>query len=296
MRWMVLGGAGQLGQVLLGRLGARGIRGTRAEADLCDPDSLRQFLDRIAPDGVINCAAYNLVDRAEDEPEKAFAVNAWGVRNLAGLCGARRIPLVHISTDHVFGRSPEGWTGTDVGHFPAPWLENDLPNPLSAYGLSKLTGEGWARMQDAPVWVIRTCGLYGHHGVGGKGTNFVETMLRLAREGREIRVVSDQWCTPTPVEDLAESLLAIVESSAPGLYHLTSGGFCSWNMFAQAIFEELGMSVKVHPISSAQFGAKARRPNWSVLGTLHQKKVGVPEMPEWRQGLARYLKERCRIG
>src|SRR5262249_41359675 len=148
----------------------------------------------VRPDVVINCAAYNFVDKAESEPEAAFAVNAFGARDLARLCAQRECTLVHFSTDYVFGLD---------SNRTAPWREDDPPEPVSAYGTSKLTGEYFIRSICARHVVIRTCGLYGVSGSGGKGGNFVETMLRLAGQGKPLRVVADQHCTPTYTVDLA---------------------------------------------------------------------------------------------
>jgi dTDP-4-dehydrorhamnose reductase len=288
MRWMILGAAGQLGRELTNRLGHLAIPITRAEADLSLPENIEKVLDKFKPGGVINCAAYNLVDKAEEQIREAFTTNCWAAGEAAGLCGVRSIPFVHLSTDHVFGGTPA--PGLKEGQ-PRPWMENDAPMPLSIYALSKLSGEHLVRMRNPTSWVIRTCGLYGRHGTGGKGSNFVETILRLAREGKTIRVVSDQWCTPTSVRDLAPTILELVEKMAPGLYHLTSAGQCTWHEFAQAIFDEVGQAVRVHAITSAEFGAKARRPAWSVLQTTHQGSTGMPRLRLWREGLASYLKE-----
>jgi dTDP-4-dehydrorhamnose reductase len=288
MRWMILGAAGQLGRELTNRLGHLAIPITRAEADLSLPENIEKVLDKFKPRAVINCAAYNLVDKAEEQVREAFTTNCWAPGEAAGLCAARSIPFVHLSTDHVFGGMPASCPKEGQ---PRAWLENDAPMPLGIYALSKLSGEHLVRMRNANSWVIRTCGLYGRHGTGGKGSNFVETMLRLAREGKIIRVVSDQWCTPTPVRDLAPTILEVVEKMAPGLYHLTSAGQCTWHEFAQAIFDEVGHPVRVQPISSAEFGARARRPAWSVLETMHHGSMGMPRLRHWREGLASYLKE-----
>lgn len=287
MRWLIVGAAGQLGNELIRILGTGAIPVTRAEADLASPEQLSELAMRERPDGVINCAAYNLVDKAEEAPREAFTANCWGAGNLGALCANLEIPLVHLSTDHVFGGHPP----TFPDETPRPWVETDAPAPAGVYALSKLAGEHLARIRNPLTWVIRTCGLYGARGAGGKGTNFVETMLRLAREGKSLRVVSDQICTPTPVRDLAPAILALVEGMPPGLYHLTSAGNCSWHEFAQAIFAETQTVVEVQPITSQQFGAKAQRPKWSVLGSMFQDSAQMPRLRHWREGLASYLHE-----
>src|SRR5262249_14488342 len=228
----------------------------RAQADLTRPDTLRAALDEARPDVVVNCAAYNYVDRAESEPEAAFAVNALGVRSLAILARQRDWDLVHYSTDHVFGRD---------GSRSAPWAEADVPGPVSAYGLSKLSGEDAVRAYCPKHVVIRTCGLYGLGGQGGKGTNFVETMLRLAGQGRTLRVVADQVCTPTSCADLARTTVDLLAVGRHGLFHLTNAGACSWREFADAVFDLAGIRADLTAITSAAHAAPARRPAYSVL-------------------------------
>ena len=199
-------------------------------------------VERVRPDAVINCAAYNFVDRAEDEADAAFAVNVRGVRELAEVCRDLGCVLVHFSTDYVFGLDASRRT---------PYAAADAPGPLSLYGLSKLAGEYVVRALCPRHFVVRTCGLYGLSGTGGKGGNFVETMLRLAAQGKPLRVVADQVCTPTYTVDLAEAVVALLETEAYGLHHLTSGGQCSWYDFARTIFELEGVRVDLTAISSA---------------------------------------------
>ena len=186
-RYAVLGAHGQLGRDLCPRLSGEVHALTREQADLTKPAELRTFLTALRPDVVVNCAAYNFVDRAETEPAAAFAVNAWGVRDLATICHTLHCTLVQFSTDYVFGLD-------DTRH--TPWRETDAPGPVSVYGLSKLAGEYLARSLCPQHFVIRTCGLYGVWGSGGKGGNFVEAMLRLAGQGKPLPVVADQTCTP----------------------------------------------------------------------------------------------------
>jgi dTDP-4-dehydrorhamnose reductase len=280
-----LGAAGQLGRDLCPRLAGEVIGLTRERADLTRPDSLRAALDETRPDVVINCAAYNFVDRAESEPDAAFAVNAWGVRTLASLCAERDCLLVHFSTDYVFGLDEARRT---------PRLETDAPGPVSVYGLSKLGGEYLVRALCPRHVVVRTCGLYGIWGSGGKGGNFVETMLRLAGQGKPLRVVADQVCAPTSTADLADAVVKLLEADRPGLYHLTNSGSCSWYEFAQAIFELVGLSADLTPITSREYGAAARRPAYSVLEPAAYRALGLAPPRPWREALAAYLQERLR--
>lgn len=279
-KYVVLGAAGQLGRDLCARLPGQAVPLTRADADLTDAAGLRAKLTELRPEVVINCAAYNFVDKAEDEPESAFAVNALGVRSLAEICGNLGITLVHFSTDYVFGLE----AGRET-----PYEETDAPGPVSVYGASKLAGEYFARTLCPRHFVIRTCGLYGRWGSGGKGGNFVETMLRAAGQGKPLRVVTDQVCTPSYTVDVAEAAIQLLQATNYGLHHLTNAGQCSWFEFAGAIFEVVGIRADLSPIVSKAYGAKARRPDFSVLASEWK---GTPRLRHWREALAAYLRER----
>ncbi len=283
MRYVILGAAGQLGRDLGPRLSGEVIPLTRELADLTFPQTLRTALSELRPAIIVNCAAYNFVDRAENDPEAAFAVNAWGVRNLALVCRDLDITLVHFSTDYVFGLNSTRST---------PYGEQDLPGPVSVYGLSKLAGEYLVRSLVPRHFVIRTCGLYGAWGSGGKGGNFVETMLRLAGQGKPLRVVADQVCTPSYTIDIANATAELIDTGAFGLYHLTSAGSCSWYEFARAIFEQAGIKANVSPTTSREYGSAARRPAYSVLSNESAERIGVTPPPPWQEALAAYLEER----
>jgi len=285
VRYVVVGSAGQLGRDLCPRLSGEVIALTRQGADLTQPDPLRAALRELRPDVVINCAAYNFVDKAETEPEAAFAVNAWGVRELALACRDLGCVLAHFSTDYVFGLDEARRTA---------YAETDSPGPVSVYGLSKLAGEYLVRALCPRHFVIRTCGLYGVWGSGGKGGNFVEAMLRLAGQGKPFPVVTDQSCTPSYTVDVANATAALVGTQSYGLYHLTNGGATSWYDFAGAIFELAGVKADRTPITSGEFGRPARRPGYSVLAGGAYQALGLPTLRPWRQALAAYLEERKR--
>jgi dTDP-4-dehydrorhamnose reductase len=285
VRYALLGAAGQLGRELVPRLEGDVIALDRQRADLTRTDALLGALAEVRPDVVVNCAAFNLVDRAEAEPAAAFAVNAWGVRELARWCGKHDRLLVQFSTDHVFGLDGQRHT---------PWTEADAPGPVSVYGLSKLAGEYMLRSLCPRHLIVRTCGLYGLHGSGGKGTNFVETMLRLAREGRPLRVVNDQTCTPTSAADLAGAVVRLLGMNRPGLYHLTNAGACSWHTFAAAIFALAKVSANLTAVNSAEYAAAARRPRYSVLEPAAARAAGLAPLRPWREALADYLEQRGR--
>ena len=283
MRFAVLGAAGQLGRDICSRLSGEVIALSRAELDLADLKAIPAVIAATHADVLINCAAYNLVDRAETEPELAFAVNTWAVRALARACHAAEIKLVHFSSDYVFGLDTTRIT---------PYAESDPPGPVNVYGLSKLAGEYLVRAECPEALVIRTCGLYGSWGSGGKGRNFVETMLRLAAEGRELRVVDDQHCTPSYTVDVAEATLSLIRVGATGLFHVTNAGSCTWFEFACEIFRQAELKPDLKSITSVTYGAAARRPAYSVLSNQKLTVHGIPARRLWTEALAAYLVER----
>jgi dTDP-4-dehydrorhamnose reductase len=286
LKYVVLGAAGQLGRDLVPRLPGEVVALTREQADLTRADRLRQVLSELKPDAVVNCAAYNFVDRAESESEAAFAVNAWALRDLALICRDLDSDFVTLSTDYVFGLDPARRT---------PYVETDAPGPVSVYGLSKLAGEYLVRALCPRHYVIRTCGLYGVWGSGGKGGNFVETILRLAGQGKPLRVVDDQMCTPSYTADVAHATVALMHSGHPGLYHLTNAGCCSWYGFACGILEAAGAPADVIPITSQEYGAPARRPGYSVLAASAYQRLGLPPVRPWNEAIAAYLEERRQL-
>lgn len=234
----------------------------------------------LRPDAVINTAAFHRVDECEEAIEAAFDVNAFAVRDLALLCRDLGATLVHFSTDYVFD-----------GGQRRPYGEDDRPGPLSVYGASKLAGEFFIQAATERAFVIRTCGLFGAAGCREKGRNFVETMLFLAASGRRpIRVVDDQIVTPTSTVELAARVAGLVRTGAYGLYHMTNEGSCSWYEFARAIFDLTGRPADLEPVGSTAFGAKARRPAYSVLDKSKMKDLGLSPFSPWKEALAAYLR------
>ena len=284
MRTLLIGAAGQLGQDLLPVLERRGHQVTpvtHEQLEICSEKAVGQKMASARPQCVINTAAFHRVDDCEDQAEKAFAVNVMGVRNLAQAAEEAGAALVHFSTDYVFG-----------GEKRTPYRESDLPQPLSVYAISKLAGEFAARRYCSRHFVIRTCGLYGMGGSRSKGGNFVETMLRLAGQRKSIRVVADQMVTPTSTADLAARLLPLIESECYGLYHMTSAGHCSWYDFATEVFRLAKLTAELHPTDSKSFGAKARRPAYSVLDNCQMRAAGIAEFRPWQEALAEYVAQR----
>jgi dTDP-4-dehydrorhamnose reductase len=277
----IIGGNGQLGQELFRLLGPdKALALSHAELEISSSASIARALDPVSPTVVVNTAAFNHVDDAELRPADALAVNALGPRELARYCQQKEAVLVHFSTDYVFGLDRTRQE---------PYGESDLPGPVNAYGLSKLAGEYLVRPLCPRHFVVRTCGLYSRHGHGGKGRNFVQTMLRLGRERGEVRVVSDQRCTPTWAADLAQAILQLLDTDAYGTYHYTNSGSCTWYEFACEIFTQSKLDVRCSPITTAQYGARALRPAYSVLATARFEQLGFARPRAWREALGEFL-------
>ena len=281
MRIALIGATGQLGTDLHRQLSGEVVPLTHAEIEVTQPDSIHAMLNRVQPEMVVNTAAYNLVDKAETEVEVAMSVNAWGPRNLALACAQRQLTLVQISTDYVFGL--EGGTRT-------PRRETDLPGPQGVYAASKLLGEYFVRSLCPKHFVIRTCGLYGQAATRSKG-NFVLTMLRLAKEKPQLRVVADQRCVPSYTRDVAEAIVALVRTEEYGLYHATNSGESSWFEVASEAVRLAGLTPPIIPITTAAFGAPAARPAYSVLDCSKIAAVTGLTLRPWRDALAAYLRE-----
>lgn len=284
MRILLAGAGGQLAtdleRVLIGQDNCDVVPLGHAALDVCDALQVHKALATSRPTVVVNTAAFHRVDDCETEAERAFAVNALGVMNLATACKAHGAALLHMSTDYVFD-----------GQNRTPYSEGDPPRPINVYGISKLAGELIIRCSLENYYIVRSSGLYGVAGASGKGGNFINTMLRLARESSEIRVVNDQRFTPTYTVDLARKIAWLIGSKAYGVWHVTSGGDCTWFEFAREIFESAGLQPKLVPTTSSEFGAKARRPAYSVLGHDRLRELGANDMRPWQEALGAYLQE-----
>lgn len=284
MKIAVLGAAGQLGRDLCPRLAVLGevVPLSRADIDLARHETIAPALYALRPDTFVNCAAYNFVDKAETELDVVSAVNASGVGDLARHCRNIGAKLVHFSTDYVFGRDRARIT---------PYTETDEPGPLSYYGACKADGETFVLYTPNHL-VIRTCGLYGVWGSGGKGGNFVETMLRAAGQGKPLRVVNDQRCTPTYTADVADATVALIQRQASGLFHVVNSDDCTWYEFATEIFRQSDLKPDLAPIPTAERNDPAPRPAYSVLSTAKLASVLGSPLRSWRDALAAYLAER----
>jgi len=276
MKVVVTGAKGQLGTDLVDLLSDKGhkVYGYgREKLDITNFDQVHQVISNVTPDVVIHAAAYTKVDLAESEQDQAFLVNAYGTRNVAVASEAVGAKLVYVSTDYVF----DGAANT-------PYNEFSPTNPMSVYGKSKLAGEQFVRDLHSKFFIVRTSWVFGKH-----GNNFVKTMLKLAQERDELKVVDDQVGSPTYTVDLARCILDLIQTEKYGIYHVSNSGHCSWYEFAKAIFEEAGVEVKVNPCITKDFPRPAPRPAYSVLEHMSLRLNGFKEMPNWRDSLKRYF-------
>ena len=275
-----------------GQLGADAVRAfrasqdtvtslTHAEIEISKIESVRTCLEKCNPAIVVNTAAMHHVENCEREAEQAYAVNAIGTRNLAMVTRDLGATLIHVSTDYVFD-----------GKKNAPYVETDAPLPLNVYGNTKLAGEYHARTVNPRHFVLRTSALYGKHPCRAKnGRNFVDLMLELGRTRGRVRVVNDEFVSPTPTADLAREIVRLSRSDAYGLYHATSESSCSWYEFAREIFSLAEVEVKLEAAEPGEFPAKAPRPQYSVLENRELKHIGLNVFDCWKLGLERYLLE-----
>jgi len=280
LRILVLGAGGQLGRELTGCLGRSGHEVTaldRRSLDITDQPGVVEAIARGRYERVVNCAAYTRVDQAEAEPELAFAINCDGARNVGLACARAGIPLCHISTDFVFTQEPAE---------PArPWAEQANPEPRGIYASSKRAGELACLAVGGPLFLVRTSWLYGM-----TGPNFPLAICRAAKARGRIRVVADQLGGPTWTGNLAPALGLLLEGEHYGIYHLTGSGATTWFHFAQAVIREVGMDAEVQPTTTAEWGAAAPRPRYSVLDNGHWLQLGMAPLPAWEQGLRGYVR------
>jgi dTDP-4-dehydrorhamnose reductase len=280
-RIIVFGSSGQLGIELCGELKRRGyeVRGFERQAlDVCDAEKLERALADFDPAAVINAAAYNQVDVAEREPLAAYEANALGVRNIALACRQNDARLIHFSTDYVF----DGTLGR-------PYRETDSTHPLGAYAVSKLAGELYAQAYlDRPI-IVRTSGVFGPGGMRTARGNFPELMLRLAREGKPIRVVEDHIASPAFAPALAARALDLLERDLDGVFHVGGGEPVSWFEFARLIFEKAGVSADLTPTNEREYRTAARRPKYSALENARLRDHGIAPMPPLAKAVEDYI-------
>jgi dTDP-4-dehydrorhamnose reductase len=282
MKIAVIGAEGQVGRDACAEFERCGdeVHGlNHAQLEIGSLDSVQAVLSQVRPDVVVNTAAFHQVEHCELDPAKAFAINACGARNVAKVAATIDALLIHISTDYVF----DGGKST-------PYEETDLPRPLNAYGNSKLAGEYFVRTLSPRYFVLRTSALYGKHPCRAKGgLNFVELMCKLAREGKEIKVVDSEFVTPTATVDLAKQIVELSRCDSFGLYHATAEGSCSWYEFARQIFALTGTEARLTIANAADFPSKVPRPHYSVLENKGLKSISRNVFRPWKEGLRDYL-------
>jgi dTDP-4-dehydrorhamnose reductase len=282
MRIAVIGADGQLGVDVCQEFEQNGDEVHRLghpQLEITSSESAQDVLSKIEPDVIVNTAAFHHVEQCEQYPAKAFAINAAGVRNVATTASRLGAIIFHVSTDYVF----DGAKGT-------PYVEEDRPQPLNVYGNSKLAGEYFVASTTPRYFVLRTAALYGRNPCRAKGgLNFVELMRKLGREGKEIKVVDNEFVTPTATLELARQMVKLSRSDAFGLYHATAEGNCSWYEFAREIFSLTGKEARLRIAAPGDFPAKVRRPEYSVLENAALKVIGMNTFRNWKDGLKEYL-------
>lgn len=277
MKVLVTGVKGQLGYDVVNELEKRGhtaIGTDVEEMDITDEGKVREVLDAEKPDAVIHCAAYTAVDAAEDNVELCRKINAEGTENIAKACKELGCKLLYVSTDYVFNGEGE-----------RPWEPDDEREPLNVYGQTKYEGELAVEKYVEKFFIVRIAWVFG---INGK--NFIKTMLRLGEDHDELTVVADQIGSPTYTYDLARLLVDMIGSDKYGRYHATNEGLCSWYDFAVEIFRQAGMDVRVHPVTSEEYPAKAKRPHNSRMDKAKLEENGFERLPDWKDALGRYLR------
>lgn len=271
MTIMITGGSGQLGSEFIRQLRDAGqpfLAPQRAECDVTDVKQTKDFIYRCSPDIIIHCAAFTDVERAEEEQERAFLVNATGTRHIAEAASAVGAVLVYISTDYVFN-----------GKKKDPYGEGDHPGPLNVYGRSKLAGEEAVRKAISRHYIVRTSWVF-----GGAGPNFIKKILTLSKTSDTLKVVDDVMGSPTYTVDLAGAILRLIQTDRFGTFHLANGGACSWYDLAAEAIRLSGSPTTILPCSSEEYPSKAVRPRYSVLGN-HK----TQPLPLWKNAVKHYL-------
>lgn len=278
MKVLVTGTKGQLGYGVVNELEKRGHTAVAVdieEMDITDAVSVERVITEAEVEAVIHCAAYTAVDAAEDNVEICRRVNAEGTENIAKVCKKLDLKMIYISTDYVFDGEGE-----------RPWEPDDERHPLNVYGQTKYEGELAVEKYLEKYFIVRIAWVFG---VNGK--NFIKTMLKLSETHEELNVVDDQVGSPTYTYDLAVLLVDMVESDKYGRYHATNEGLCTWYEFAKEIFRQAGVEVKVNPVTSDMFPAKAKRPKNSRMSKEKLDANGFHRLPTWQDALERYLSE-----
>jgi len=284
MRILLIGSTGQLGgDILRNNRGHDIVAPGRDQLDLANPEQVANQVREVAPDVVINCAAFHNVPLCEERPDQAFLVNCVAVGKLAAACRMAGAQFVTFSSDYVFG-----------GDQRTPYPEAAPPRPLQIYGISRAAGE-YAALSAAPdhAFIVRTCGLYGRSGAKSKGGNFVDNRVTDGVTGKILEMASEQIVCPTATDELSRAVLALIvhPGREPGIYHLACEGECSWYELTRAIYEILDIRADLRPVDRKGLSGSMRRPLYSVLANTRARKLGIV-LPHWREALQRYLSGR----
>ena len=282
MRVLVTGAKGQLGTDVMAELKSNNIEAVgidREELDIVDAKACEEFFDKANAekriDAVIHCAAYTAVDKAEDEQELSYNINALGTKNIATACKKFDMKLMYISTDYVFNGQGE-----------RPWEPDDERQPLNVYGKTKYEGELFVEEIAKKYFIVRIAWVF-----GVAGNNFIKTMLKLAKERDSLTVVDDQIGSPTYTADLSKLLVSMIQTDKYGRYHATNEGYCSWYEFAKEIFKVAGVKINVAPVDSSAYPAKAKRPANSRMEKKKLDEMGFKRLPSWQDATRRYIEE-----
>ncbi len=284
MQVVVFGGLGQVGEALaqtaleFWRDAGAVLQLGRADADITDATAVESVLTEHAPRVAINCAVFQPVDLCESEPERAFAVNSIAAGTLAAACKRSATRLVHVSTDYVFG-----------GGRKKPFTEQDVPAPLNVYAASKLAGEGLVLAASPTHMVVRTSAVYGTAREGHGTPPFIERMFERAVKKMGTQVVTDQVVSPTFAKDLARGIWRLLECGGTGTFHLANRGAMSWFELAEFVFDKAGTRRFLAPTTAAEFGAPARRPDYTALDNRRFRRLGLDDLPSTRDALERYF-------
>ena len=285
-RIMITGASGQLGLALFRLLGSQSqyelLRtdvttsddGAIQALDITDEAEVKAYINMNMPDIIINCAAFTAVDLCESQEDRAYQINALGPKNLAIAADGINAKLVHVSTDYVFD-----------GLAFEPYEEDFQTNPISAYGRTKQAGDVFVRANCSKFFILRTAWVY------GEGKNFIKTMLRLAQTNSKVRVVADQYGTPTSALELARVIVFLMETDSYGIYHATCEGSTTWYEFAQTIFQTAGIDITVEPISTSEYPTPAKRPMYSVLDNKALRVRHGYYMKDWKDALQEYMQQ-----
>lgn len=277
MKVLVTGVNGQLGYDVVKELEKRGHKAVgvdRKEMDLTSTEQIKECIENVKPEAIIHCAAYTAVDKAEDEEELCRRVNAIATKDIAECAKKLDIPMIYISTDYVFDGSKDG-----------EYTEDDIPNPINVYGKTKHEGEVYVQELLEKYYIVRISWVFGEN-----GNNFIDTMLRLAKDRNEINVINDQVGSPTYTKDLASLLVDMIETDKYGVYHATNEGYCTWYEFAKEIFRIADVDISVNPITTKEYATKALRPMNSKMSKQKLKDNGFKKLRNWKDTVQEYIR------